>query len=446
MFQIPKAIQDIAKLAQGVNRAEVALEALKESELTPKQVQKLEALLKKVSAPSATTSPAVGEIKTIDNHQAVVGQITVEQRSGPGSHPGTGISSGQLDFNELRHPTPDKEATLQTNEAASKNNEVHQPGKLANLAKYVAGKLANLAKYVAYNEDIIPSTLAYAAGSVVGIELFSFLAAAGKVVGLSSPVTYAVAASSSVIALCLTVAGRRYGAEREGGAAAPLKHWLKTFGERIKPIGDMIEAYPFWLSAGVGVAGYMHGVSKSVAIQEVSAVVVGIGLIYASPFLVYSAVAGLWSAVTLPVAGYSSVIQAISMPINALCRAVVGLKKVRGQITVNGQQLDTLLSEGSFNKSLSAQHEYAAELDCRMATLAENRAYVDSLLAKEDDKSINADEANALKTYRDRFVRYDEGGLKVKGRRVVDFHGHWRVGDGHPNDGALFVRASAESK
>lgn len=77
MFQIPKAIQDIAKLAQGVNRAEVALDALKESELTPKQVQQLEALLKKVSAPSATKSPAVGEIKTIDNHQAVVGQITV---------------------------------------------------------------------------------------------------------------------------------------------------------------------------------------------------------------------------------------------------------------------------------------------------------------------------------------------------------------------------------
>ena len=188
MFQIPKAIQDIAKLAQGLDRAEVALDALKESELTPKQVQQLEALLKKVSAPSATTSPAVGEIKTIDNHQAVVGQITV-----------------------------------------------------------------------------------------------------------------------------------------------------------------------------------------------------------------------------------------------------------------NGQQLDTLLSEGSFNKSRSDQHKYAAELDCRMATRAENRAYVDSLLAKEEDTSINAAEAKALKTYRSRYVRDDQSGLDVDSRRVYVNDGRWNDCD-IPDNGALFVRASAESK
>jgi hypothetical protein len=185
----PKASSDIAKLAQGVNRAEVALEALKESQLTPKQVQQLEALLKKVSVPSATTSPAVGEIRTIDNHQAVVGQITV-----------------------------------------------------------------------------------------------------------------------------------------------------------------------------------------------------------------------------------------------------------------NGKQLDTLLSKGSFNKLRSDQHKYAEELGYRMATRAENRAYVDSLLAKEEDKSINAAEANALKTYRDRLVRDEGGGLAVDGRRVDDRDDSWggllRLSSG----GALFVRASAESK
>jgi len=180
----PKASSDIAKLAQGVNRAEVALEALKESELTPKQVQQLEALLKKVSVPSATTSPAVGEIKTIDNHQAVVGQITV-----------------------------------------------------------------------------------------------------------------------------------------------------------------------------------------------------------------------------------------------------------------NGQQLDTLLSEGSFNKLRSDQHKYAEELGYRMAIRVENRAYVDSLLAKEEDKSINAAEANALKTYRERYLRDDQGRLDVVGRGVR----YW-YDDDSPSVGALFVRASAESK
>ena len=118
---------------------------------------------------------------------------------------------------------------------------------------------------------------------------------------------------------------------------------------------------------------------------------------------------------------------------------------VVGQITVNGQQLDTLLSEGFFNKSRSDLHKYAAELDCRMATRAENRAYVDSLLAKEEDKSINAAEANALKTYIDRYVRDDQGGLVVFGRRVHDDAYRW-PGNVYPRDGALFVRASAESK
>ncbi len=118
---------------------------------------------------------------------------------------------------------------------------------------------------------------------------------------------------------------------------------------------------------------------------------------------------------------------------------------VVGKISVNGQQLDTLLSEGSFNKSRLDQRKYAAELDYRMATRAENRAYAESLLAKEEDKSINAAEANALKTYRDRYVRDDQGGLDVDGRRVFDNAFSWHV-DADPNDGALFVRASAESK
>ena len=124
---------------------------------------------------------------------------------------------------------------------------------------------------------------------------------------------------------------------------------------------------------------------------------------------------------------------------------VDGHQAVVGKITVNGQQLDTLLSEESFNKLRSDQHKYAEELGYRMATRAENRAYVDSLLAKEEDKSINAAEANALKTYRDRWVRDDQGGLDVAGRRVHAYALFWN-GDGFPYDGALFVRASAESK
>ena len=127
-------------------------------------------------------------------------------------------------------------------------------------------------------------------------------------------------------------------------------------------------------------------------------------------------------------------------------KSVDGHQAVVGKITVNGQHLDTLLSEGSFNKSKSDQRKYAAELDFRMATRAETRAYVDSLLAKEEDKSINAAEANALKTYRDRYVRDDQGVLVVGGR-VRGFNDGWDDRCyAFPNYGALFVRASAESK
>jgi hypothetical protein len=136
---------------------------------------------------------------------------------------------------------------------------------------------------------------------------------------------------------------------------------------------------------------------------------------------------------------------ATTSPAVAELKSVDGHQAVVGKITVNGQQLDTLLSEGSFNKSRPGQRGYAAQLGFRMATRAENRAYVDSLLAKEKDKSINAAEANALETYRDRYVRDVEGGLDVDGRRVHAFGRIWDGFDG-PSSGALFVRASAESK
>jgi len=140
---------------------------------------------------------------------------------------------------------------------------------------------------------------------------------------------------------------------------------------------------------------------------------------------------------------------ATTSPAVAELKSVEGHQAVVGQITVNGQQLDTLLSEGSFNKSRGNQERYAGELGgdrpYRMATRAENRAYVDSLLAKEEDKSINAAEANALKTYRDRYVRDDQGGLDVDGRRVRVYDNVWDA-DVYPCLGALFVRASAESK
>jgi hypothetical protein len=124
---------------------------------------------------------------------------------------------------------------------------------------------------------------------------------------------------------------------------------------------------------------------------------------------------------------------------------VDGHQAVVGKITVNGQQLDTLLSEGSFNKYRSDQHAYAAKLRYQMATREEHRAYVEGLLAKEVNNTINEAEKNALQTYRERYVRDTQGGLDVDGRRVRGFDGLWSDG-GYPGYGALFVRASAESK
>jgi hypothetical protein len=136
---------------------------------------------------------------------------------------------------------------------------------------------------------------------------------------------------------------------------------------------------------------------------------------------------------------------ATTSPAVAELKWVDGHQAVVGKITVNGQQLDTLLSEGSFNKSRSDQREYAAQLRYRMATREENRAYVIDLLVKEGNSTINDAEKNALLTYQERYVRDTEGGVDVDGRRVSAEGDYWGV-DVDPCYGALFVRASAESK
>ncbi|MFO0416179.1 MAG: serine/threonine protein kinase, partial [Pseudomonadota bacterium] len=58
-------------------------------------------------------------------------------------------------------------------------------------------------------------------------------------------------------------------------------------------------------------------------------------------------------------------------------------RAVRGEISANGQQIDTLLSEGSFNKTLDEQIAYAKKLGYRLATRKEHEAYINSLLEKE---------------------------------------------------------------
>jgi len=122
-----------------------------------------------------------------------------------------------------------------------------------------------------------------------------------------------------------------------------------------------------------------------------------------------------------------------------------GHEAVVGQISVKGQQLDTLLTEGAFNKNRGDQIAYAKSLGYRMATREEHLAYVKDLLVKEENETINDAEKNALETYQRRYVRDIAGGLVVDGRRVRGYDDSWYDSD-NPNDGALFVRASAESK
>jgi hypothetical protein len=121
---------------------------------------------------------------------------------------------------------------------------------------------------------------------------------------------------------------------------------------------------------------------------------------------------------------------------------------VVGQISVEGRLLDTVLTEGSYNKSRSEQMQYAHKLGYRMATRAEHLAYVEDLLAKEDNETINDAEEYALQIYRqwNRYVRDYLGGLGVDDRRVcvvdIDWYSPCDVSDYY----ALFVRASKESK
>lgn len=118
-----------------------------------------------------------------------------------------------------------------------------------------------------------------------------------------------------------------------------------------------------------------------------------------------------------------------------------GHPAVVGQIEVDGQKLDTLLSTGSFETSRVALTPYAESLGgYRVVTRGENRAYVEDLLAKEEKGTINDAEKEALKTYRERYMRDTEGGLEFDDHGVSD-RTFWRD-FGFRNEGALFVRAS----
>jgi hypothetical protein len=81
-----------------------------------------------------------------------------------------------------------------------------------------------------------------------------------------------------------------------------------------------------------------------------------------------------------------------------------------------------------------------------MATREENLAYVEGLLAKEANGTIDNAERIALATYRVREVRDTEGGLDVVDDRRVRASRSSLLADGLLRRGALFVRASRRHK
>jgi hypothetical protein len=100
---------DIAKLAQGADRAQVALEALKESTLTAEQVEQLKALLKSVS-------PTEGAASALQVAQEMVDSYSFDKKTGVSS---CAVPAGVTDVEAMkalneyfrkRHPSLDRDA------------------------------------------------------------------------------------------------------------------------------------------------------------------------------------------------------------------------------------------------------------------------------------------------------------------------------------------------
>lgn len=137
---------------------------------------------------------------------------------------------------------------------------------------------------------------------------------------------------------------------------------------------------------------------------------------------------------------------AAQSPVRGAYKQVGGHRAVSGKISVNDQELDTLLSEGSFNRKRKEQIAYAESLGYRLATREEHRAYVKSLLEKEVLGTINRAERGALATHRKRYVRDTQGGLAVSDEIRDDSSNEYWNDIASRHYGALFVRASAKSK
>lgn len=94
-------------------------------------------------------------------------------------------------------------------------------------------------------------------------------------------------------------------------------------------------------------------------------------------------------------------------------RAAVGLV-----VRPDGRRHELLLSEGSFHKSEAGQRGYAESLGYSLASSDDNHAFVSELLERALGGKLNESEQWALSTYRERFVRDNEGFVDVEGRRI----------------------------
>lgn len=126
---------------------------------------------------------------------------------------------------------------------------------------------------------------------------------------------------------------------------------------------------------------------------------------------------------------------------------VGGAPAVVGSVTVKGQALQTILSEGSFNKWRGAQQDLAQSLGCRIATRDENLAYVRNLVERSELGTISPADEKALENYKEGYVRDTSSGVFIAGGAVhiMDPDDGW-CADAYPSDGALFVQVSPQSK
>jgi hypothetical protein len=109
---------------------------------------------------------------------------------------------------------------------------------------------------------------------------------------------------------------------------------------------------------------------------------------------------------------------------------------IAGQVSLDGERFDTLLSKSSFSTTHFNEIGVEQKDGYRLATRAEQLAYVDRLIGRELDGSATVAELNALGVYRERVVRDNRGGIGVEGQSIVTYG--W-LRDGR-HGGELLVR------